>query len=208
MLPVLVPSMDASARFSRAICAARTTAGGAARAASHAPKLTSPLLSAGVPAARRSNTRPSSMAAGDGAQNARKAHKRENYVAVNVPLPASYCVECGTKYRPWRRTDITCSPACAETRKLRFGRIDAPLSRAMRRRAQVEVVDPIVVFDRDAWICQICHTSIPSDAKWPDPLSASMDHIVPLARGGEHSYANCQASHLKCNRDKGVKLVS
>lgn len=136
-----------------------------------------------------------------------RTHKRANYVAVNVPLPACYCVECGAKHRPRRRTDITCSPECSEMRGRRFMRIDSPLSRAMRRRAQVEVVDPAIVFDRDDWICQICHTDIPREASWPAPLSASMDHIVPLARGGEHSYANCQASHLDCNRKKGVKTA-
>lgn len=32
------------------------------------------------------------------------------------------------------------------------------------------------------------------------------DHIVPLAEGGEHSYANVQVAHVFCNRSKGGRL--
>jgi 5-methylcytosine-specific restriction endonuclease McrA len=34
-----------------------------------------------------------------------------------------------------------------------------------------------------------------------------LDHIVPLARGGEHSYANTQPAHPTCNRRKGAKVA-
>lgn len=136
-----------------------------------------------------------------------KDNKRARYVQTNLPLPACYCVECGMKFRPWRRTNYTCSDECSSMRARRFQRIEAPVARAMRKLAEVEVVDPAIVFDRDDWICQICHTDIPRDAVWPDRASAAMDHIVPLSKGGEHSYANCQASHFSCNAKKGAKLV-
>lgn len=136
-----------------------------------------------------------------------RAHSRRNYVPTRLPLPACYCVECGEKFRPFRRTDITCTRNCADQRARRFGRLESNLTRAMRRLVQVEVVSSEVVFDRDDWICQICHEDIPRDSSWPDALSASLDHILPLSRGGEHSYVNCQASHLGCNRSKGAKVV-
>jgi 5-methylcytosine-specific restriction endonuclease McrA len=90
-------------------------------------------------------------------------------------------------------------------RRRRFQRIESPVTRALRKQAQVEVVDPQIVFDRDDWICQLCHTDIPRDAVWPDVMSAAMDHIKPLSKGGDHSYANCQASHLRCNASKGSR---
>lgn len=33
-------------------------------------------------------------------------------------------------------------------------------------------------------------------------MSASLDHVVPMSKGGGHTYANTQCSHLKCNVDK------
>ena len=58
------------------------------------------------------------------------------------------------------------------------------------------------IFDRDGWICQICGRKINSRRKYPDPLSASIDHIVPLSKGGADSPVNVQASHLRCNMGK------
>lgn len=39
------------------------------------------------------------------------------------------------------------------------------------------------------------------------PMSASVDHIVPLSRGGEHSMANVQCAHLSCNSSKGDQTI-
>lgn len=78
--------------------------------------------------------------------------------------------------------------------------------RALRRGATIEAFEPHEVFDRDGWICQICDQPIDTRARHPDPRSVSLDHIVPLSRGGEHSRANCQTAHLICNLKKGARL--
>lgn len=46
---------------------------------------------------------------------------------------------------------------------------------------------------------------MPRYAKYPESLSASLDHRVPLAKGGKHSMANCQLAHLDCNVLKGAR---
>lgn len=75
--------------------------------------------------------------------------------------------------------------------------------RKATRRAQkfgqfVEEIDPQVVFERDEGICGICNGPV-------DHKSFHIDHIKPLARGGEHSYANVQLAHPSCNCRKGAK---
>lgn len=74
--------------------------------------------------------------------------------------------------------------------------------RARKRGAWVENVDRAVVFERDRWVCGICGERIPKSAIYPDLLSPSIDHVIPLAEGGEHSYANVQAAHFSCNSSK------
>jgi 5-methylcytosine-specific restriction endonuclease McrA len=34
-----------------------------------------------------------------------------------------------------------------------------------------------------------------------------VDHIVPISKGGPHSYLNVQLAHAKCNRTKGAKCA-
>lgn len=75
--------------------------------------------------------------------------------------------------------------------------------RAAKRSNYVEFVSPTVVFERDGYICQLCEESISRDATYPDLMSPSIDHVIPLSRGGEHSYANTQTAHLRCNISKG-----
>jgi 5-methylcytosine-specific restriction endonuclease McrA len=64
--------------------------------------------------------------------------------------------------------------------------------------AFVESVDHDAVFVRDGGVCQICDSFV-GIALW------HIDHRIPLSRGGQHSYANCQLAHATCNLRKGVK---
>ncbi len=68
----------------------------------------------------------------------------------------------------------------------------------------VEPVNDIRVFERDGWVCQLCGETVNPDLRWPDPMSPSLDHVVPIARGGTHEYANVQLAHLVCNLRKGA----
>lgn len=77
-----------------------------------------------------------------------------------------------------------------------------------RRRAIIagtnaDSIDVMAVFERDAWICQICGHAVDSLLPHPHPFSKSLDHIVPLAAGGGHTWGNVQLAHLSCNIRKG-----
>lgn len=63
------------------------------------------------------------------------------------------------------------------------------------------------VFERDEWRCTICGCPIDPKAKFPDSASASLDHFVPLSKGGKHTMENVFAAHLGCNLSKGAKLI-
>jgi 5-methylcytosine-specific restriction endonuclease McrA len=81
------------------------------------------------------------------------------------------------------------------------------MDRARLRRAQVERVDPIKVFDRDAWRCQICGRKTPRERRGSINSNApELDHIVPLSVGGEHSYRNTQCACRSCNASKGSQV--
>lgn len=71
--------------------------------------------------------------------------------------------------------------------------------------AFIEPVDRIKVFDRDGWVCRIC--GVKTIRKPYQPNSAELDHVVPIARGGEHSYQNTQCACRRCNGMKGAKAI-
>jgi 5-methylcytosine-specific restriction endonuclease McrA len=98
----------------------------------------------------------------------------------------------------------------AYTKRSRISkRATAAIARHQRRlrteTAMAERFDPHEVFERDNWICGLCHTAVNPELTWPDPLSPSLDHVIPLAAGGPHSQANAQLAHWICNVRKGAR---
>lgn len=57
------------------------------------------------------------------------------------------------------------------------------------------------IFIRDDYTCQYC-------GKQLNTRNATVDHILPQAKGGKNSYANCVCSCKTCNQWKGDKLLS
>ncbi|NJP96392.1 HNH endonuclease [Nonomuraea sp. FMUSA5-5] len=79
-----------------------------------------------------------------------------------------------------------------------------------RRRARLrgngfEDYDRLEVCERDGWICQLCFYEVDREAQWPHPLSAAIDHIVPIAVGGPDILDNVQLAHQGCNWRKSSK---
>ncbi|WP_432050298.1 HNH endonuclease [Verrucosispora sp. NA02020] len=60
-------------------------------------------------------------------------------------------------------------------------------------------MDRTRVGERDGWCCGICQNPIDPTLRAPHPKSQSLDHVIPLAEGGPHTYANTRISHLRCN---------
>ena len=61
------------------------------------------------------------------------------------------------------------------------------------------------IFDNCHWLCGICRQPVDKNLKYPHPMSASLDHIIPLSKGGKHSKDNVQLAHFSCNSKKGAR---
>lgn len=131
-----------------------------------------------------------------------KAHKAALMAARHAAkrlLPDRSCLWCAATMPKTMRSDaFYCSAQCnsaahAVTRKIakRAGttKSDVLLSRAY-------------IAERDGWRCGICGGRVSPDRSHPDPLAPSIDHVVPLARGGTNDLSNLQLAHLRCNLRK------
>lgn len=63
--------------------------------------------------------------------------------------------------------------------------------------APVTEVDRWAVYERDGGRCHLCGETVARD-------DFSLDHLVPLSAGGEHSMRNVATAHLLCNARRGV----
>ena len=78
--------------------------------------------------------------------------------------------------------------------------------RALKRQLPADNIRPADVYERDEWVCGLCSAPVDRNLTWPDPLSPSLDHILPLSLGGHHTMANVQLAHLSCNVRKGNRV--
>lgn len=97
---------------------------------------------------------------------------------------------------PARRQEAIKRWECKNPEKVRQRHRNAQARRRAASRAG-ENLKVEEVLRRSDGLCGICETPV-------DPSDFHIDHIIPLARGGAHSYANTQAAHPLCNQRKGA----
>lgn len=115
------------------------------------------------------------------------------------------CVRCMSTIE-WKPRRKYCT-GCADE-ALREAKYRARVKYKHRLRdLAIEPFERIDIFERDNWTCSICREPIQPDLQYPDPMSPSIDHIVPVAHGGAHSRENVAAAHLVCNVRKGDRLI-
>jgi hypothetical protein len=56
---------------------------------------------------------------------------------------------------------------------------------------------------RDHWTCWVCAGDVDPDAVPGSPHAASVDHVIPRARGGTNDPANLRLAHRRCNGQRG-----
>jgi 5-methylcytosine-specific restriction endonuclease McrA len=83
--------------------------------------------------------------------------------------------------------------------------------RARKFNVEYQHVDAMIVLTRDDFTCYLCgrradehaYISRAWDNYVPNPLYPTLDHIIPLSRGGSHSYDNTACACWECNLAKG-----
>lgn len=122
--------------------------------------------------------------------------KRRAYLAAN----AARIAEQTRQYKDAHREELK-----AAYQRWKRANPDKVREKKYRRRMQVrerfvERVTRKAVYERDRGICMICGKR----CAWDD---ATIDHILPLSAGGEHSYRNVQLAHMACNRRRGAGRI-
>jgi endogenous inhibitor of DNA gyrase (YacG/DUF329 family) len=114
---------------------------------------------------------------------------------------AQRCEPCRLKAKSARKQMAKHSPSVRASRSARRARY-----RIRLRQATVERFDPFDVFERDGWRCHMCGIKTPKRLRGTyEDNAPELDHIVPLAAGGDHSRRNTACSCRKCNIAKSDK---
>lgn len=85
-----------------------------------------------------------------------------------------------------------CSSRCASLA------IQKHRSHARRVTTKTHFITNLELYKKDEGICGICTEPV-------EISNASIDHIVPVSKGGTHTWDNVQLAHYKCNMLKSNK---
>ena len=79
--------------------------------------------------------------------------------------------------------------------------------RALIASASIEDVNPIEIFERDDFRCQLCGIKTSLDYGRYHSKRSELDHVIPLSKGGEHSPQNTQCLCRHCNAIKSSNII-
>lgn len=126
------------------------------------------------------------------------------------------CSKCGEQFvapKVRRHRCERCRAAAVEAARKRHARAVRHL-RKHRHRARHYGVDfergvtATKVFERDNWTCQLCGCRTPKRLKGSNEKRApTLDHIVPMSKGGGHTWVNVQCACWECNIAKGASTM-
>lgn len=129
------------------------------------------------------------------------------------PMLKLKCQICGTSMLTKHSSRRYCSNRCAakasyERRRNtpEFWAAHAEHTRRRRARKKTDVVEKftaVEIFIRDRYRCHLCGKKCRTSAVVPARFAPTIDHLIPLARGGEHTRANVATACFHCNSVKG-----
>ena len=119
------------------------------------------------------------------------------------------CVVCGQPFETPFPYALTCSKECSKM--LHRDRHDHRLDR-LKKNGEVDTSITLErLIERDDGVCHICGGKIDKeDYSYKDGYRVtgrsypSIDHVIPIAMGGTHTWNNVKLAHMVCNAQKGA----
>jgi 5-methylcytosine-specific restriction endonuclease McrA len=102
---------------------------------------------------------------------------------------------CTAKTREWRKKNPEKARNSAHLRRVRIRASEGEDCSSKLK---------ILMFER---FCHWCCTRLTDSAKQHRPTDRTIDHVIPVSRGGQHVPDNLVAACKRCNCSKGTKLI-
>lgn len=145
-------------------------------------------------------------------QKEEKARIKEAERKARIKIKA--CTECGETFETIQPNKLTCSKECSRLRENRLKR-----HHKEKRYNETNLIDKDItvraLYKRDNGICYICGGECDFDDRQSTdghficgPTYPSIDHVIPIARGGMHAWYNVKLAHHLCNAKKSDILPS
>lgn len=139
-------------------------------------------------------------------ETAKKSRKQmKNTTGIEVPsgsirhwvktIYIKWCKNCNEVVNTHRAWQLYCDRTCSDMWKQTRSR-QAQVKRF--KKASAPNIVARLYYKHDG-LCGICKQTINLTIKHPHKMSLSIDHILPISKGGNNFQSNLQPTHLICN---------
>lgn len=136
------------------------------------------------------------------------ANARQRALNPRAVQSTRECCVCGARFLTTHSKKRTCSVGCSRKHartKRGSGRATA---RAKRHGGERHYFNVIKILERDGWRCKLCGVRTPRSKRGTYADDApEIDHIIPIAEGGDHAEYNVQCLCRRCNAEKGARAL-
>lgn len=126
----------------------------------------------------------------------------------NAQMEFRFCEKCGKVFYPIRVNQKFCCKACEHS--IRHQIHDIKRKRLFDNNAEDITLDD--VYRKYNGICYLCGGECDyNDYAWINGHKnvygnyPSREHVIPISKGGTHTWDNVRLAHIKCNSSKGAR---
>ena len=147
-------------------------------------------------------------------KNTRTGRKRGEFIAC--PSAAAYqrhrkagedCAACRAAFAAYMRKNRR-RPSV-----VRASRNGRRVRRARLKSVRIDRYSREAVWERDSGLCHLCNLPTPPPNGYDQPApkmqpeSFTVDHVIPISKGGADAFDNVRTAHFICNTRKSAKLA-
>lgn len=133
----------------------------------------------------------------------KKRKQREYLLSQEKPRE---CPSCNNTFKPDHFRQKYCTKLCEKREQNR--RKEIRRRERLKRNGYVDYSIALgKLIKRDKGICKICGGFVDQSVYSNHDNYPSIDHIIPVSKGGTHTWDNVQLAHRKCNREKRDMLA-
>lgn len=116
------------------------------------------------------------------------------------------CKECGKHKEVTYRRKVFCSDEC--NRKYEWRRKEVKRRKKIKANGEVHWDISIErLLKRDGSTCYLCGENTIKGEDTNHELYPSIEHVIPIAKGGTHTWDNVKIAHRRCNWEKRDDII-
>ena len=142
-------------------------------------------------------------------QGYKKAQKKEAHKQELAQMEVRFCKRCGSYFYPIRANQVFCTKACEKRNNHQVNDIKRKRLEKSRKVDDIALDDVYKKYNGICYLCgELCDYNavrVVNGVRHALRDYPSREHIVPLSKGGLHTWDNVRLAHIKCNSRKGVR---